>query len=485
MSDRVASGARSDADVLTRMLARERQARAEAEALLESKARDLAAAHERLRRTSLRDHLTGLGNRAALEHALLESEVPAPFAVVTIDLLRFRRINDAFGRGSGDRVLHEIGVRLSHHASEYESGSTPRRSVAARLGGDQFALLVIAPDIAESIEESIADLITLVEQPIDIDGNSLILEVNAGFALGDPGADLEDILDQAALALDETRAHNSRRVSRYSPATGDTRRRVVDLEQAIRSGLDRGEFTTHFQPRIDSSTGEITASEALIRWFREDGSVIPAGDFIGVAEQSALVDELGAIVLRDALALLTSAESQGTPHLVSVNLSNRQWWDPRLAETLAQEVNAAGVSPSLLEIELKESIAADDLRHAQRAMSALRSAGFSIAMDDFGTGHSSLGRLRELPIDVVKIDRSFVSPIPDDPRGAPLLEAVIGLARAIGVSVVVEGVETAEQFAVVSDAGHCQVQGFRYAPAVPAADLLAMLREQPWRGAVS
>lgn len=444
------------------------------------------AAEEALLKTALLDLLTGLGNRAALTSAFPDSGTRSTtddLCVVAVDLLRFHRINDALGRTVGDETLREMGSRL-RNASREALDDDPGLSewIPIRLGGDEFAILVRGADIIEVIPREIERITRALEQPVIFEGYTVPLEICIGYSMGSlADNDIDALVDRAVIALETAKSRAGQRIASYEPQMGAERSRVVHLETRIREAINSGEFVTYFQPRVDVTTGLIVACEALVRWEHPTRGLILPGDFIPVAEQSSLILDLGRVVLGDVLALQRRCLDAGEARPVSINISHQEFALRAVMEAIQLHVLEADIPADLIEFELQESIVADDLDYSREILDSVSARGFRIAMDDFGTGQSSLGRLRELPIDVLKIDRSFVSKAIEDLPSERILTAMVSLAEVLGATVVVEGVESETQLAIVSRAGHCEVQGFLYSPAVPAHAYEDMLATQPWK----
>ena len=442
-------------------------------------------AEEALRRTALLDLLTGLGNRASLLQVLNDADVAhddEDLCIIAVDLLRFHRINDALGRSVGDEALREMGARLRRAGAEALAADADLTTwLPVRVSGDEFAVLLRGPAIASRVPHEVQRIARALEEPVTFEGYTVPLEVCVGYAVGSSSSrDVDALVDRAMIALETAKRRAGERIAAYEPSMGAERSRVVHLEGRIREAIAGGEFVTHYQPRIDVATGEIVACEALVRWDHARRGLILPGEFIHVAEQSALILDLGREVLDQALALQRTCMELGLARPVSINISHQEFALRSVMEDIQQHVIDAGVPPALIEFELQESIVTDDLDYSREILRSLSDNGFRVAMDDFGTGHSSLGRLRELSIDVLKIDRSFVSKAPEDAPSAKILTAMVSLAEVLGATVVIEGVESETQLRIVQQAGHCEVQGFLYSPAVVPELYLEMLRTQPW-----
>jgi diguanylate cyclase (GGDEF)-like protein/PAS domain S-box-containing protein len=442
-------------------------------------------AEEALRRTALVDLLTGLGNRAFLVQALDEvshSSSEDDLCIISVDLLRFHRINDALGRAVGDEALRNVGSRLRGIAAAALSEDVRLHAwVPVRLSGDEFAVLLHADCVAEIVDREIARISRTLEEPMLFEGYTVPLEMCVGYAVGSSThRDVESLVDRAMIALETAKSRAGQRVAAYESAMGVERSRIVRLEARIRDAIHGGEFVTYYQPRIDVVTGTIVACEALMRWNDPERGLVFPGEFIPVAELSSLILELGREVLDQVLVFQKRCMDLGLARPISINISHQEFALRSVMDSIQERVIDSDIPPKLIEFELQESIVTYDLEYSRGVLQALHGRGFRVAMDDFGTGHSSLGRLRELPIDVLKIDRSFVSAAPEDVQSEKILLAMVSLAEVLGATVVVEGVESETQLRIVEQAGHCEVQGFLYSPAVSSEQYEEMLRTQPW-----
>ena len=442
------------------------------------------AAADALRRTALQDLLTGLGNRAALIESFQPSE-DLDAAVVAIDLNRFRRINDSLGRHVGDEVLRIVADRLKQPFEKPPLGSVATWAVA-RIGADEFAVVVQGDLTDDELGDIVEYLRSTTEKPIQVDGFTISLETCIGFSRipvapeDDSASTVERALDRAVIALEHTRRRVGQRVSAYHPDMGAERARVLAIEERIRQGLEDGEFVAYFQPRVDVSTGRVVAGEALVRWDSPDRGLLLPGAFLPVAEQSSLIIAIGEVMFEHVLRLQTQCMERGLAVPISVNLSNHEFALPSVVDRMKRMAGDADVPTNLIEIELQESVIMDDLDYSAWMLRRLSEEGFLVALDDFGVGQSSLGRLRTLPSDVLKLDRSFVNAVPEDPQSTEILKAMVRLAEAVRAAVVVEGVESESQLMVVREAGNCEVQGFFFSPAVPPDRFEELLRTQPW-----
>jgi diguanylate cyclase (GGDEF)-like protein/PAS domain S-box-containing protein len=421
-------------------------------------------AEEQVRHAAYHDRLTGLPNRLLLEEHLALAVARARrngtgIALLCVDLDDFQLVNDSLGHGAGDRVLRETAERLRR--------VTRANDLLAHQGADAFLLLLA------DLEDVPAEAATVVgrvirealDAPFAVDDAVFHVTASIGIAVFPDHADnADDLLKRADTAMQQAKRRGERLTLFQAPAV-DARTRL-SLTARLRAALDRDEFELHFQPLVEPVSGTIRAAEALIRWNDpQDGLVAPAL-FIPTAEETGMIDAIGEWVL-DALC----RQAKQWPGLrLSFNVSPRELRRDDLARSIIRTVAAHGLPPSSLCVELTESSAMAQAG-AEVLMHDLSAAGFTLALDDFGTGHSSLTRLRELPFHVLKIDRSFLAPVPHDPQAASIVAAVLALGRALGMTTVAEGVETEEQRRFLVEHGCALLQGFLLGRPVPAAEL--------------
>jgi diguanylate cyclase (GGDEF)-like protein len=415
------------------------------------------------------DGLTGLANRRRLaeriEHALAVTRRDgAPFALLLVDLDRFRAVNESLGQHDGDRVLAEVAARLQLVVREAD--------LVARLSADQFALLLPAAEMrgaqatAQRVQEALAT-------PHRHGTTAFTVTACIGIALH-PGMDggVDGMLAAAEAAVREAKeaGRATTRVAAAIAERGDAvARRHMALDQAMREALAAGAFRVHYQPQVSMADGTICGAEALIRWRdAERGEVSPA-EFIPAAEASGLIVPIGSFVLRQALQQAAAWREQGRAIRVAVNVSVVQFRQPGFVDEVAAALAAVDLPGDWLEIELTESILLRDAADARQRLEALAQIGVRLSIDDFGTGYSSLGYLKQLPIHKLKIDRSFIRGLPADDRDAGIVRAVVQMADCLGLAVIAEGVETIAQREFLAAAGCDAFQGFLVAPALPAA----------------
>ncbi|MBP1181943.1 putative bifunctional diguanylate cyclase/phosphodiesterase [Methylobacterium sp. PvR107] len=432
--------------------------------------RERLQTESQMRMLAYSDALTGLPNRAHFHdllarHAASCGERNQPFAVVVLDLDRFKLVNDTLGHGLGDTLLRKTAQRLT--------AALGGQDVVARLGGDEFAVLQAAPDGPEAVHALAARIIELIDRPFLIDGQLVNVGVSVGAALapadgGEPGT----LLRNADLALYKAKADGKGMFRRFDPTLDARVQARRSLEADLRRAIAVQEFELHYQPLVDARSGRITAAEALVRWRHPERGLIPPADFIPLAEETGLIGPLGQWVLRTAC---TQAARWPSHIRVAVNLSPTQFRDLRLAETVKAALTASGLAADRLELEITEGVLLADEDRTLATMTRLRAAGVSISMDDFGTGYSSLSYLRRFPFDKIKVDRSFVRQLPGDPESAAIVRAIITMGACLGMTITVEGVETAEQFAFTAASGCHQVQGYHVSRPLPEAEFLSFV----------
>jgi diguanylate cyclase (GGDEF)-like protein len=428
---------------------------------------------------SYHDALTGLPNRVLFEDRLaqaLRRNGGGSLALMFLDLDDFKKLNELLGYQVGDRLLWEVAERLRDCVGESVT--------VARLGGDEFALLV--PRVAGARDAiRVAYRVREGLKPsFNVNGYELYLTASIGISLspGD-GEDAETLLRNTGAALRRAREHGGGLYEFYTAGMNAEALTRLSLESDLRRALEREEFVVYYQPqyRLSAAGGamRISGAEALVRWLHPELGLIPPAEFIPLAEETGLIVPLGERVLRTACARNKSWQEAGfRPFRVGVNLSARQFHQRRLSESVERVLGEAGLDPRWLELELTESSLVKDAAQAIETLGALRGLGVKIAVDDFGTGYSSLSYLIDLPIDTLKIDRSFVRDATTHPRRAKLLKGIVTLAHDLRLSVTAEGVETAEQRDMLCRLGCDEIQGYLFSRPVPADEFEAMLRRE-------
>ncbi|MDE1927907.1 MAG: EAL domain-containing protein [Burkholderiales bacterium] len=426
------------------------------------------AAEEKIESLTLHDALTGLPNRRALAERLEALAARARreergFGLLFVDLDRFRHINDSLGHETGDQVLLDVAQRIG--------GCLRQDDVLARLGSDQFVVLVYPADAAAA-EATARRVLNVVAQPSSIDGAHFTLTCSVGIAIGPAhGSRLEDLMRHAEAAMRAVKAGGRANYRLHQARAEGDRRLQMRLDHAMRQALVSGRFRLHYQPQIDLASGAIVGAEALLRWRDPELGEVAPGSFIPVAEESGFIVAIGDWVLSQAVRQGVLWQQRGLALPIAINVSALQFQQPQFVDRVASVLAVSGLPPRLLELELTESILVHDAAEALHRLHALARLGVRLAIDDFGTGYSSLAYLKRFPIGKLKIDRSFVGGLPDDDSDAAIVRAILQMARALGLKVIAEGVETDAQRRFLHDNGCAEFQGFLYAPALDAFSL--------------
>jgi diguanylate cyclase (GGDEF)-like protein len=435
--------------------------------------RDLSRQRAILARQAFRDPLTGLGNRAMfMDHArdALADADDTMTAVILLDLDGFKGVNDTYGHAAGDELLRVASERLNANVRANDTVS--------RLGGDEFVVLLprlVDDQIADTVANRILrDLL----QPLAIGDAVLTIRASAGITITrGSGHDVDAILREADEALYQAKDDGKGVARRYDPeqfAEAAKRRR---LEAELRRALAERQFEVHYQPIVDLDGEHTVGVEALIRWNHPARGLLAPGDFLDLAESMGMMPELGHWVLEQACEQAVEWQKDNPDFELNVNLSATQLGNPHLTEDVQAVLERTGIPPHLLVLELTETVALTDLGESARVLGSLKTLGVRIALDDFGTGFSSLSHLGALPVDVVKIDRSFVQAMQDS-DGASVAEAVLQIARTFNLAPVAEGVEDELQAARLRELDCAQAQGYHFARPMPAGDLTALLTQQ-------
>ena len=436
---------------------------------------------EQLTRQAFRDALTGLPNRALfmdrLSHGLTRARRRHEHvAVLFLDLDRFKIINDTLGHTVGDQLLVEVSNRLG---SSLRPGDT-----VARLGGDEFGLLLEDVADAETAELVALRIEAELAKPLSFEGREVFVTASIGIALsserlGTP----EEVLRDADLAMYHAKAKGKARHEVFDGSMSAPALDRMDLEMDLRSAISRHEFRLHYQPILRLDTGKITEVEALIRWQHEKRGLLQPDEFIGLTEETGLIVPIGQWVLSEACkqARLWQVEYPTTPPLVmSVNLSAKQFQNPKLVEEITQALDESGLAASCLKLEITESTVMQDAPVTLTKLNELKELGVRLAIDDFGTGYSSLGYLKRFPVDTLKIDRSFVKGLSPDGGDNAIVRAVVTVAKSLNMDVTAEGVETEGQLAELKALGCDRGQGFLFARPVTAERVAPLLAsDQP------
>ncbi|HEY0360044.1 MAG TPA: EAL domain-containing protein [Mycobacteriales bacterium] len=434
---------------------------------------DRRRTEEQMERQALYDGLTGLANRALLTdrltQALADRDEAGPGVVVLfLDLDHFKVVNDTYGHAVGDRLLVQVAERLR---SVVRTADT-----VARFAGDEF--VVVCPGLDERGANALAArALTALAAPFDLDDVHLQLSASVGIAHATAGHDSESVMSAADAAMLEAKRRGRGSHVTFDNALAERSGARLQETTDLRRGIAAGEFVLDYQPQQDLATGRVVALEALVRWRHPTRGTVYPDDFIPVAERTGMIVPLGWTVLTAACRQAADwARTSATPPRVAVNLSARQFADERLVDLLADHLKAEGLAAELLRLELTETTVMADIDHSVRVLTALRSLGVGLSLDDFGTGQSSLGYLARLPLDELKIDREFVSGLVRGGDDLEVVRAAIAMGHALQLQVVAEGVEEADTAATLRDLD-CDVgQGFLFGAPMPPADIGHLLQ---------
>ncbi|MBT0961507.1 EAL domain-containing protein [Denitromonas iodatirespirans] len=429
---------------------------------------------ERLNFLSAYDELTGLPNRSLLAQRFAEIHAEAEhrgtmIGFITIGIGRFKRINDSLGRDVGDQLLKVIAQRLGDCVA---AGDT-----VSRHGGTEFVVMTPELLLRDTLHEKVTRIIETLNLPVVIQGERLQPSINAGVSMmPQDGGNLDVLLRKATIALHHAERHGLGVCLCTEALDQDAQERLA-LEGALRSALESCALELHYQPKVDLITGRIVGVEALARWAHPlTHEQVPPSRFIPIAEESGLIQHLGAWALRQACLQNKAWLDAGLPRIVvAVNLSANQLSQPNLVEAVAEILRETGLPPSLLELELTESALMEDPEQANDVLRRLKALGLRLAIDDFGTGYSSLAYLSEFPVDQLKIDRRFITQIATDAASEAISTSVIALAHQMGLRVIAEGVETEEQLEFLNRHGCDEIQGYYYSAPMPASACAVLL----------
>jgi diguanylate cyclase (GGDEF)-like protein/PAS domain S-box-containing protein len=429
-----------------------------------------------LERLALYDSLTGLPNRALfndrLGQAIERRSRAQATAVYFLDVDRFKRINDSLGHAAGDEVLREVATRVQRMLRPEDT--------VARFGGDEFTVLcesvggvLEAVGVADRLQREIA-------QPLRAGGAELRLSASIGIALAEPGeeADCSRLVEDADAAMYRAKERGGARTELFDVAMRERAVSALSIEQELQRGLERGELRLFYQPLVSLTSGEIVGAEALIRWQHPERGLLAPDTFLPIAEESGLIVQVGAWAVGEACRRLRDWDrlSGGASDFgLAVNLSARELTHPDVVPTVLNAVRRSALDPHRLTIEVTESTAMADRDSGFRALRELSTAGVRIAIDDFGTGYSSLDHLREMPADILKIDRSFVAGMAANSPDSALVAAAIAMGRALEMEVVAEGIETNEQVADLRELGCPLGQGYLFARPLPPEEIDSLL----------
>ena len=437
----------------------------------------LEAANHQLRHLATHDALTGLPNRVLLDDRLDQSIVHAErdsqrFAVMVLDLDRFKFINDSLGHRAGDELLSQIAQRLREVVGKVDT--------VARIGGDEFVMVL--GSIAERADAArvAQQAIEALKCPVRICGVDLHISTSIGIAFYPAdGTSADNLIAHADSAMYCAKQRGRNNLQFFEPGMDTATRDRVRLESDLHSALALGQFVLHYQPKVDTATDFFHSAEALIRWQHPERGTIMPDDFIPLAEECGLINAIGEWVLREACRQCKAWQHEGLPPLrVAVNVSASQFRQGNLLAVIHDALNEAGLDPRCLELELTESAVMTNPEESANILGKLSSMGVLVSVDDFGTGYSSMSYLRRFPIDKLKIDRGFVKDLMTRADDASIVQAIISLAHSLKLKVVAEGVETLEQLDSLKSMGCDQYQGFHFSPPLPAVAFGELMRHR-------
>ena len=431
----------------------------------------LSRAKTELRHQSTRDTLTQLPSRVMFERRLQEAVQRADasdgrLALMFIDLDGFKPINESFGHPVGDSILRTVAARLSSVAGPND--------LAARVGADEFLLLIEGNPARNDVGERATGLLELLNQPYPVearDAREVTLSCSIGIAMYPENGALSKLLAHADAAMNASKATGGATYCFYEPRMSTGAREQVDLLHDLRRALANGELELYYQPKVHAPSGEITGAEALMRWHHPKRGMISPAVFIPIAERFGLINGLGNWVIDEACRQIRTWRDGGLRMRVAINLSVYQLRQPDLAERIAEALRRNNINPKLLTCEITESVAMEDAAETMKVFDSLAQVGVHISIDDFGTGYSSLSYLRKLPAEELKIDRSFVQDLGTSEDAERVVDAVIKLAQALQLKVVAEGVETEQQFIILRALGCDELQGYLFAKPMSAQAL--------------
>jgi diguanylate cyclase (GGDEF)-like protein/PAS domain S-box-containing protein len=430
----------------------------------------------RIERMAFFDPLTELPNRRSLVRHIRDEIVRAEacgdhFAILFLDLNRFKNINDSFGHSFGDRLLRQIAERLR--------GSCHNGCMVSRFGGDEFVILLRG--VAEKVQaaEVAKRLLLVIEQPLELDGIDLHVSGSIGIAFYPEDGEEEDtLIRNADVAMYKTKKDSSGNIRVYSADFSDEATHFVTTESKIQKGILNNEFVAYYQPKVDIRSGKVIGMEALARWQHPQQGLISPGEFIPVAEETGQITALGRQILEQVLADILRWQEEGVAVPVAINVSARQFADHEYCQELVRTIRESGCAMSLLEVEITEQVFLGDIESATERLRYLRGTGLTIALDDFGTGYSSFNYIKQLPIDTLKIDRSFISHIDSDQAEYAIVKALVSLCRDLRLNMVVEGVETPPQREALVSLGCDKGQGYHFFRPMPQEEAERLLLKQ-------
>lgn len=418
------------------------------------------------------DTLTGLANRTFLEieaeRYLDETRLTGnPGALIFIDLDRFKSINDTLGHLVGDDLLVIVAKRLKDVVENY--------GFVARLGGDEFVILISSNADRDILEDICLELRMVLSEPCKVRGHMLQVTPSIGVCIyPEHGLDIDTLMRKADLAMYKAKDLGRDRICFFDASMSREAEERVSLENSLRTALRSNELLVHYQPRLDAISGHILGAEGLLRWQHPTRGLVSAANFIEVAEEAGMIEEIGQFVTRQAMLQQKQWSTMGHHIAISINLSPAQLMRGGLAQRLKFQLEETGASPHYIRLEITESALLSDANETLKELHALRDLGFHLEIDDFGTGYSNLGYLQRYPVTALKIDRSFIA----DAKRWPIVQMIVQMGHLLGLTLVAEGIETQEQLRLIQTLGCHEYQGYLYSPAVAPDTFLCLLKGQ-------
>jgi diguanylate cyclase len=468
------------ANALTRKWQNERIVRRQVETLEQAvvvRTENLETANKQLRHLATHDALTGLPNRVLMDDRISQSIVLAErqrqnFAVMLLDLDRFKLVNDSLGHRAGDELLKEVARRLKGVVRDVDT--------VVRLGGDEFVVIVTPGPERDVAQRAAARVIEAMKAPVRVAGVEVHTSPSIGIAFyPEDATSVENLVAHADAAMYAAKQRGRNNFQCFMPGMNTASHDKVRLESDMRVALEQKQFEVHYQPKVNTETGVMHGAEALLRWTHPVRGPISPAEFIPIAEECGLIGTIGAWVMREACRQARAWQLAGLPPLrVAVNLSPSQFRQGNIVSMIRDALDEAGLEPRFLEVELTETTVMTDPEESIAILEKLSKMGVLVSVDDFGTGYSSMSYLRRFPIDKLKIDRSFINEVMSRPDDASIVRAIVSLAHSLRLKVVAEGVESTAQLDFLRTIGCDQYQGFHFSKALPASQFEALVRSK-------
>ncbi len=434
------------------------------------------AIEAKIRHQAYHDSLTGLANRLGFQDRLQEAlyrslRTGKDMALMFVDLDRFKLVNDSLGHNAGDRLLREASDRLNNAIRDCD--------LLFRMGGDEFTIIAEGLDKNTSASIIAERIVMAMSRPFLLEGRELFVTTSIGIATSPSDSEqVEELVKKADAAMYRAKQLGGNRFEFYQEEMGSAALQRLDMESALQRALENHEFELYYQAKVGARDGRIVGMEALLRWRRNEDTMIPPNEFIPFLEASGMIIPVGRWVMQEAASQMQRWIGQGLPaHRVSVNISARQFQNANFVQSVADTLSSTELPPQYLELELTESTFLDQTEEAITRMHQLKQLGVAISIDDFGTGYSSLSYLKRFPVDVLKVDRSFVMDIENDEKDRAITSSIASLAASLNLGLIAEGVETPQQVDILLSQGYEAMQGFLYAKPMPANTFETLLRE--------